>query len=124
MFPGPPFAVLHGAHPLQLAEALGEVAGRRKAQHMRNLRQRMVGVAEEVSALLNAARDQIVDRRHAVFPAEGMHHIILIDMCELRKHIQTNILFEMSVNVPAHCGALLAGPASGRRHSERKIGMP
>ena len=30
----------------------------------------------------------------------------------------------MSVNVPAHCGALLAGPASGRRHSERKIGMP
>ena len=53
-----------------------------------------------------------------------MHHIVLIDMCELRKHIQTNILFEMSVNVPAHRGALLAGPASGRRHSERKIGMP
>ena len=89
---------------------------------MGDLRQRVVRGAEEIAALLDTPGNEIVDGRDAVFPAEGMDHIILIDVGQLREQLQIDALLKVAVDIPAHGGALLTGPPPRRRYAEREIG--
>lgn len=54
-------AVLHGTDPLHSAEALGEVAGRGKAQHLGDEGEGVVGFPQEEAALFYPTGDEIVD---------------------------------------------------------------
>lgn len=74
---------------------------------MGDLRQRVVRGAEEIAALLDTPGNEIVDGRDAVFPAEGMDHIILIDVGQLREQLQIDALLKVAVDIPAHGGALI-----------------
>ena len=66
------FPVFQRADALHPAKALGKVAQGGKAKNLRNKRAGVVGLPKKKTALLNAAGDEVVDRRGAEFPAEGV----------------------------------------------------
>ena len=56
-----PLPVFHRANAFQLTETLGEVTGGGKTQHVGDLGQGVIGVRQQVAALLDAPSDQIID---------------------------------------------------------------
>jgi hypothetical protein len=76
-------AVFVGSQPLRFAEALGKIAGGRKAHQFADLSQAVTCIAQHIFAFLNAAAIQIGDGRDAVLFLKGVGQIILIDVCDL-----------------------------------------
>ena len=93
------FAVLHGAHSLQAAEALGEVAGGGEAQDLSDLGEGIVGVGEQKAALLGAPGNKVADGGDIILFAEGVDQVIFVDVGNGRQLVQGQILFKMVVNV-------------------------
>ena len=81
---------------------------------MGDLGQGVIGVRQQVAALLDAPSDQIIDGRHAVFFAEGVDKIVFVHMRQFRQLVQRNIFFKIAVDVPPGLGAFLAGLLGGR----------
>ena len=94
--PGTPApAVLHGAHPLLAAEALGEVAQGGKAQDLGDLGQGVVGFGQEEAALLDAAGDEVADGRGVELLAEGMGEVVFIDVHQPGQLFQGEVFLEV-----------------------------
>ncbi len=114
-------AIIHRAHSLNPAEALGKIAGGGEAKHAGDLGEGHAGLRQEVQALLNPAGQKIIDRRRAVFPAEGMDQIVLAYMGYGGQIVQGQAFFEMIIDITAHYGAFLAGLMDGRHESDGKL---
>ncbi len=114
-------AIIHRAHSLNPAEALGKIAGGGEAKHAGDLGEGHAGLRQEVQALLNPAGQKIIDRRRAVFPAEGMDQIVFAYMGYGGQIVQGQAFFEMIIDITAHYGAFLAELMDGRHESDGKL---
>lgn len=93
------FPVLCWRGSFCIAESLGEVAGRRKAQNSCDLRERKVRLGQETLSFFYAAVDDIIDGRNTVFALKGVYHIIFGDADLFCQLVQRDIFLIMVVNV-------------------------
>ena len=117
-------SIFRGADPLGVAEALGEIAGGGEAQHGGDLGQAQVCLRQEPLALLDPAGDQIIDGGDAVFPLEGVGHVIFVDAGLLRQQVQGQILLIMLLDVLPDRGALAVRREPGLTFGDGDAGGP
>ena len=104
------FPVLCWRGSFCIAESLGEVAGRRKAQNSCDLRERKVRLGQETLSFFYAAVDDIIDGRNTVFALKGVYHIIFGDadlFCQLVQRDPYN--GGQCSALPLHTGGWQAG---------------
>ncbi len=116
-------AVFHRAYALDPAKTLREVAGRRKPQHVGNLRQGGAGLGQQVQAFPDAAGEQVIDGGRAVFPAEGVGQVIFADMGHRSQIVKGQAFLKMIFNVAADDGAFFAGFAGSRHKGDGELAV-
>ena len=89
---------------------------------MGNLRKGIAGVFQHVPPLANAAHNQIVDGRNAVFPPERVGKVIFVHMRHLGQRVQRKGFGEMLVNIPPRGRTFRIGPVgAGGRQAQRRL---
>ena len=106
-----------------IAESLGEVAGRRKAQNSCDLRERKVRLGQETLSFFYAAVDDIIDGRNTVFALKGVYHIIFGDADLFCQLVQRDIFLIMVVNVALYRCTLAVGRQAGVDRHSRNTGV-
>lgn len=117
------FPVLCWRGSFCIAESLGEVAGRRKAQNSCDLRERKVRLGQETLSFFYAAVDDIIDGRNTVFALKGVYHIIFGDADLFCQLVQRDIFLIMVVNVALYRCTLAVGRQAGVDRHSRNTGV-
>lgn len=99
------FPVLLGRHPYGFFKNLRKVGLGRKSGTGGDLRDGMVGADQQFLAGLQTPGGQIADRGLSDACSERVGQVIFIDMGDLRKSIQSDVLGIVGINITLGEGA-------------------
>ena len=91
--------VFHRCHIKILPENLCEIGLGRKSGGGRNIRNRIVGIFQQMLCTLQTRLIQILNRGESGIFCERVHHIIFVHMCQTGQRVQGNVFCIVRVQV-------------------------
>ena len=91
--------VFHRCHIKILSENLCKIGLGRKSGGGRNIRNRIVGIFQQMLCALQTRLIQILNRGESGIFCERVHHIIFVHMCQTGQRVQGNVFCIVRVQV-------------------------
>ena len=91
--------VFHRCHIKILSENLCKIGLGRKSGGGRNIRNRIVGIFQQMLCALQTRLIQILNRGESGIFCKRVHHIIFVHMCQTGQRVQRNVFCIVRVQV-------------------------